>query len=155
MIREHPGLNATSDVPRNTGNSKQTRRPGLSTEEHLLLVFSPYAWLHAYCIYKQIPLFVLLASLSSTQHKTVSSLCINGVYCKKENASEVYNQSKRDLIGRNLKNRSRMEKFFYCSIWACCFIEYYQSLMLSIFLGQSIIVCCIPLLKNLSLTLSS
>lgn len=35
MIREHPGLNATSDVPRNTGNSKQTTRSSLSIEERL------------------------------------------------------------------------------------------------------------------------
>lgn len=57
--------------------------------------------------------FVLLASLSSTQYKTDSSLYINAVCCKEENALEVYKQSKRDLIWRYLNDRSRMEKFFY------------------------------------------
>jgi len=97
MIREHQELNATGYMPRNAGSCKQGDQV-LSVEEHLSWSSHHMHNSMYFTIYKQIPLLVLLASLSSTQHKTVSSLSINGVYCKKENALEVYNQSERDLI---------------------------------------------------------
>lgn len=88
-----------------------------------LLVFLPYAQLRTFCTYKQISVFVPLATLSSTQHKTVSSLAINGVYCKKENAFELCNHRKRDWIWKYLNGRSRMKRFFYCCMWTCHFIK--------------------------------
>lgn len=91
---------------------QQKRRWTLSVEGHL-------SW-SSCCMHNSICftsiskfLFVLLASLSSTQYETASSLCVNVVYCKEENALQVYSQNKSDLIWRYLNDRSRMEKFFY------------------------------------------